>query len=487
MKKNVLNFNTKYLKTGGYSVLISCVAIAIVIIVNLFVNQLPTSFTHIDLSSGDMLSIGEDTVSLVSGLDEDITIYYISQIGAEDTYMTTILDKYKELSDKVTVTQIDPALNPGFFTGDRKDVEEQSLIVESASRTRIVDSLDIYFPGVSTEELYYYYQNYGYYPSPTGFDAESCITSAIHYVTTDILPVIYRLTGHGERTLDTTFASSLTNKSMEVKDLSLLTMTAVPEDCNTLLLVTPQKDISESEAEMILDYLKKGGKMLYISYFTYLKDHPNLDSVLSYYGMNHVEGFVCEGDSRYSFPTSPALFIPSYGTHSIVSPFVDQYYMLMAYAHGIKKTDNIRSTITFTPLLSTTGKAYAKLTDPSGTSSSTEKAEGDVEGPFDVAVAVSEMNDNGQETQIVWITTPAVLDSYYDQYSSGTNNAMVLNSFSWMIGDTESISIPTKAYENSYITLTETQSNILTTIFSIVIPVAVVAVGFVVWWRRRSK
>ena len=132
--KNNTKLTTKYLKTGGYSVLISVVAIAIIIVINLFVNQLPASVTQIDMSSSDLLSITDTTVELVEALKDDITVYYIAQHGSEDTYITTMLDKYKDLSDKIKIEQIDPALNPGFFTGDRQSLSEGSVIVESEKR-----------------------------------------------------------------------------------------------------------------------------------------------------------------------------------------------------------------------------------------------------------------------------------------------------------------------------------------------------------------
>ena len=149
MKK--LNLNTKYLKTGGYSVLVSVIAIAIIIVINLFVNSLPATWTQFDLSAGDMLSISEESEKIVSGIETDVKVYYIAQHGNEDSYVTTMLDKYKTMSKKLTVEQIDPALNPNFLTGDRLNVTEGSLIVESEKRSKVISSFEIYYPGYSEE------------------------------------------------------------------------------------------------------------------------------------------------------------------------------------------------------------------------------------------------------------------------------------------------------------------------------------------------
>lgn len=481
MKK--LNLNTKYLKTGGYSVLVSVIAIAIIIVINLFVNALPTTWTQFDLSAGDMLSVSEESEKIVSGIETDVKVYYIAQHGSEDSYVTTMLDKYKAMSKKLTVEQIDPALNPNFLTGDRLNVTEGSLIVESEKRSKIISSFEIYYPGYTEDDLYQYYYQYGQMPQATGFDLENLMTTAVSYVTTDVLPIVYNLTGHGEMALSEAYKGYLTSESMELKELNLATLEAVPEDCDAVLICAPEKDISEDEANRLLDYLKKGGRLLYVSYFAYTMEteHTNLASVLKYYGLEASKGVIYEGDSKAHYPQMPFMLLSSYGTHEIVTP-LNGYYMFLGYCQGINETDDKRDTVTVTPLLSTTDKAYAKLNIKSET---VEKEEGDIEGPFDYAVAVTDKNEDGSEAKLVWVNSPMFIDEGSDVY--GTVEAMFKNTFGWMCDKAESISIPAKQLEQERLTVNEAQGNLLSVIFTIVIPVAVVGIGFVVFFRRRSK
>jgi len=483
MNNGKMKFNTKYLKTGGYSVIVSLVAIAIVIVLNLFVSQLPSSLTQFDLSKGDILAIGEETEKIVGRIDEEVTIYYVAQYGSEDVQITTVLEKYKELNSKIKIEQVDPALNPGFLTGDKKDVSEGSLVIESAKRTKIVTGTEIFYPGISEDELYYYYAQTGQMPSSTGFGAEQCITSALDYVTTDILPIIYTLSGHGEQELSDTYKTNLKNKSLELKTLNLVSLAAVPDDCDCVLITTPEKDISSDEAEKLLAYLKNGGKLMYVSYFGYTLEakHTNLSSVLEYYGVTAGEGFIVEGSTENHLTGYPYFLIPNYGEHEIVSA-LKGYYMVMGYSQPILKKDDARATLTITPLLTTSSKAYTKLDVNAET---LEKAEGDTEGAFNIAVMVTEKAENGKETQIIWVNSPALVNESLDYF--GANSAMFLNSFNYMCGREESISIPAKQYENTSLSLTEAQSAIWTAIFAVILPVAVVVTGFVVWFRRRRK
>lgn len=478
-----LNLNTKYLKTGGYSVLVSVAAIAIIIVINLFAGTLPASWTKLDMSANDMFSIGEQTVELVKGVKDEVTVYYVIEHGSEDSYVETMLDKYGELNSKITVKNIDPALNPNFLTGDRLGIQTGSLIVETEKRSKVITEVDIYYPGYSQDDVIAYYQQTGSLPQSSGFDFENCMTSAINYVTTDILPVVYSLSGHGEIPLSDAYKGYLSKEGFEVKELNLATSEAVPEDCDAVIVSVPEKDISEDEATRLIDYLKKGGKLYYVSYFAYTAEnkHTNLDTVLAYYGLSQSKGMIYEGDSSRHYPNAPYMVLGEYGSHEIVNP-LNGYYTFLTYCQGINKLEDIRDTVTVTPLLSTSSKAYAKVNLESET---VDKEEGDVDGPFDYAVAVSETNEDGSETKVIWMNTPMILEAGYDMY--GTYKAMFVNSFGWLCDKEDSISIPAKALEQEYLTVNELQGNFLSVIFTIVIPVVIIAIGFVVWWRRRSR
>ena len=71
----------------------------------------------------------------------------------------------------------------------------------------------------------------------------------------------------------------------------------------------------------------------------------------------------------------------------------------MPYAQGIKKTDDVRDTVTINSLLTTSDSAYSKVDVNSG---AIEKTDDDIDGPFDLGVSITETLDNDKETQIVY-------------------------------------------------------------------------------------
>ena len=114
-----------------------------------------------------------------------------------------MLTRYEEASKHVMVEKKDPVLYPN-FTSQYTDaqVSDNSLIVVHEDKSKVIDYNSLY------EMEYDYYTGSG---GATGFDGEGQIDSAISYVTSDDLPILYTLQGHGELELN----SSLKRKSGE--------------------------------------------------------------------------------------------------------------------------------------------------------------------------------------------------------------------------------------------------------------------------------
>lgn len=240
-------------KGGSYSLLVTAVVLAILVVVNIFVSKLPSTLTKYDISSSKLYSITSNTKVVVNNLQQDVTIYWIVQADAEDDVIENLLAKYESLSEHIEVVKKNPDVFPTFteqYTSET--VPNNSLIVESGERSRYISYQDIY---VSEADMY----SYSY---TTSFDGEGAITSAIDYVVTEDLPQLYVLEGHGEAELPNTFADSIEKENIEVNSLSLLMVDEIPEEADAICIYNPKSDISEEEAKMLKDYTKNGGKLL---------------------------------------------------------------------------------------------------------------------------------------------------------------------------------------------------------------------------------
>lgn len=470
------SMNKKYLKNGSYSVMISAVFFVIILVINMIIGTLPSKYTEVDVSDQKLYSIGDETKEFLKDLDKDVTIYQIAKSGSEDETLKKLLEKYEDESDHIKVEQKDPVVNPKFtseYTSD--EVSSNSLIVVCGERSKVVNYSNIYQSSID-------YNTYSY--TTTGFDGEGQIDSAIAYVVSEDLPILYTLDGHGEKEISSTLQEDIEKANIEIKTLNLITEESVPEDAACLMINAPTTDISESEKEAILTYLEDGGKAMIFSDYTE-DSMENFDAVLRNYGVERVEGIVIESDMQH-YAQMPYYLVPTVNSTEAISDFASKgYYVLMPYAQGISQIEGGRDTVTINSLLTTSDDAYSKVDVNSG---NIEKTEEDIEGQFDLGVSITETVDDDKETQIVYYSTSNLMESQINQMVSGGNEQMIMSSLSWMCSsdETTTISVPTKDLQISYLTLTAYDVSFWKICVMGLIPGAFLVIGLMVWLKRRK-
>lgn len=473
--KNILpKWSSKNIRKGSYSLGISVVVLAIAVVFNLVVGKLPAQYRNVDLSQTKLSTIGDTTKELVSALDQDVTIYQIVESGKENETIQKLLERYAGLSSHVKVETMDPVLHPNFvseYTED--DLEDNSLIVVGEKRNKVIPYADMFESTVN-------YQTYQY--ETTGFDGEGQVTSAISYVTTDSLPIMYTITGHGEGDMTEDMKSAIEKENIEMKDLNLLTEESVPDDADCVMLFSPQNDLSEEEADKLITYMENGGKAVIIT--SYLnKEMPNLQKVLNNYGIGTMEGVVLEADGQHYISGNPTYLVPNIGSSDALGDLSKaNSYVLMPVAQAVEKLEDKRDTVTIESLLTTSDSAYVK-TNVNGT---LEKEDGDAEGPFDVGVAVTESVDNG-ETKLIYLTSANLFSQQVDAMVSGNNVKLLANSVSWMCDQEQSVSIPSKSTQISYLTVTAASARMWGMVTIGLLPVLCLVLGGGIWFKRRKR
>jgi len=108
--------------------------------------------------------------------------------------------------------------------------------------------------------------------------------------------------------------------------------------------------------------------------------------------------------------------------------------------------------------------------------------EGDIDGPFAVAVSVVAKNDG----QIVWFTSSDFLDEMYNAYSSGANLDLAMNAISSMIEENEAVAIRSKSLNYNYLTISASTASFLKTIMIILFPLLYLGIGICVTIGRRK-
>lgn len=408
---------------------------------------------------------------VVNALEKDVTIYWVVQADQEDAIIENLLNKYDSLSEHIKVVKKNPDVFPTFaeqYTNQK--VQNNSLIVECGDRSRYISYSDIYL--VEVDDIYSYTYT-------TSFDGEGAITSAIDYVVSEDLPQLYVLEGHGEAELSNTFSEQLEKENMEVVQFSLLTVDAVPEDADCIIIYSPASDISTEEKDMLADYVTEGGKLLVIAGPTKDDQLENLYSLLSDYGVEAQEGIIVEADRMHYAFQRPYILLPDMSSHAITDSLIEaNYFPIIPTSRGLL-ADGTSDNGTVTELLTTSMDSFSKI---AGYELSTyDKEEGDIDGPFAVAVSVESSNDG----KIVWFTSSDFLDDMYNAYSSGANLDLAMNALSSLIGEREAIAIRSKSLNYNYLTISESTGSLLKVMMIGVFPLAYLGIGICMVLRRR--
>jgi len=478
------SFQTKSLRAGGYSVLASILVILLAAAANLIMEKVPAQYSKPDISAQDVFTLSDQTNRILSALEEDITIYLIVQDGNTDSYLTQLLERYEGASDHIRVQTVDPAANPNFvaqYAGST--IYNNSLVVSSSLRELFVSYEDLY----TTNYDDYYTTG----ETTTEFFGESSLTSAIDYVTSRTLPMVYILEGHGETTLTTDMEHAIGAENLMLNSLSLLTMDAVPEDCSCLIILNPASDISEAERDMLLAYLENGGKLLYMSNYLGLS-LPNMEAVLAQYGLSSSNGIVLEENDDYCLYGYNYYLLPDIHYHDVTAALLEGgYYILTPLAQGIVTDVEGKETLEAVSLLSSSSDAFLKTdfysrytSDELYNATHFDREPEDPVGSFDLAVAV---NDSQTGAAVVWYGTTLLLDETIDSMVSGANEDLLLNTLGWMSGKTDSLGIRAKTLASDYLTLTSAAQSSITLLVVILVPLGTLICGLIVTIRRRRR
>ena len=388
MKKFLQSF--KRTRIGTFTLIAAVLLIIAAVLLNLVLRVIPARYTTMQTGGSPVTSISVRTRDFIRSLDEPVTVYRLIDYNAEydgldlsDDQMGIFLSRYTDQNDDLIVVDIDMEEQPDFSADYSADeLPHGSLIVESAKRSWVIpgDQLCLYNNDVldqvfgqsamltKTQLLQYmnyvasaYEQGQSYLQQSTTkgyFQGEALLTSAIDYVTADVIPHGYLLTGLDCQPLPERLTNELAK--LDVTTLDVTTVSAVPEDADCLILYAPGRDLSASESDMIRRYLNDGGSILLATSYTTVDACPRVMTLLSDRGLSALPGQVRDNDSTHHAGNDGAMLLPDYNPNNLLTYTVGYrggMAAFMPYCHAIAVSSTLLEGVTAEPLLSTSASA----------------------------------------------------------------------------------------------------------------------------------
>lgn len=463
-------FQSNDSKRGSYTLAITSIVIAIVIVFNMIVNLIPENKRQFDISSTNIYEISSKSKKIINKVDHDVTFYVLAEKSSTDKRIKTFINKYASLSDKIHIKWIDPVLHPSALT--KYGAEENNIVIscKKTNRTTTVSFDDILVSSAS------YYSTSS---SASSFDGDGQLTSALNYVTSDKEYKAYYTSGHGESSLSSEVTSLLTKSRISTSDLLLMTATSIPDDCDLLIIDGATSDFTKDEVKLLSSYLKKGGKVVTLLAQT-SKSMKNLYGLLKDYGLTVQSGYIA--DTERSYQGNYYYLIPNLSVSGDMASGISSNSVMMINSKGMTQSTPARDSISTDSFMTTSSNGYAV----------TEKKQ--TQGTYVLGATSTESvkvkNSKGKkvtkESRLTVYGSNMLIDEQItSSFSSLENLTLFTNSVTASLDNADNVSISPKSLEVSYNTIAHPGPFSILVVF--VIPVGLIIGGFIVWFRRRRR
>lgn len=443
-----------------------------------------------DWSRAGLYRLSDKTIALLDSLTDRLDVVVFFQRGHPVfNDVENLLREYQYESRHIRVEYVDPDRNLARTEelARRFDVDQPNAVVfHSGGRSKYVTAEDIMeFDRSGTHR--------GVEPRRRAFRGEQAFSSAIHSVTQARVPVVYFLRGHGERDIlsfdryagYSGIAREIRRDNIEVDSLVLGAMSAIPDDCDVLVIAGPTRRISQPELDLISGHLEASGRvMILLDAYT----QTGLESVLADWGVKVEADLVMDGTRTFS---GRELFITEYGHHPITRPL-----------RGITSIFHTPRSVEPAPRTAKTAldQADRPYVTVLAASSASGWAQRDLEqspmrydpgvdrpGPISVAVAVERGPVPGIDVQIRPTRLVVFGDSGFVSNGAMTGGDVdfFMSALNWLLEREEMMAIAPRTYEQMQLVLTKHQLRRLFWVVVAGLPGGAAVLGLIVWVRRR--
>lgn len=437
-----------------------------------------------DLTPDALTTLSEGTLSTLESLEDTVHIHLVfrEETTSELRQSLEILTDSYARAGRVSVDVLDPVTEPGrvrAFAESGKSIAEGSLIVTNGDESRyaVVDAADLYTYRVTSSGSY----------ALTGFAAEQKLTAAICTVTGEEQQRIWFLTGHDEAGMAdcTQLVSRLESENFVVGETSLLQGEALTGG-DTLLILSPARDLTDEEAQALDAFLAHGGRLLLACDASLdLSAMPHVAELAGRFSLSFVPGIVVEDAQMADYwMNSPLYLMPRVETGSdAMASMADGQRVILPGARAISGPEIPLSGYTYQTLLSTSDLAYICPLD----SESMARDASMVTGRQQLAVSVSHYDETtGAETRAVFLgSLYALVDN--SLLNSTYNLDMTLSMLRYLAQRDAAETVPVRALTDTSMPALTAQESWQLLAVTLALPVLAACLGAVVLLRRRKK
>ena len=464
-------------------------ALLLALAVTLMVNYL--SFRHYyrtDLSRTQLYKLSSKTTSLLESLEKPVEITVFFQPGNvlyEDIH--NLLREYQFHSKLLNIQWVDP-------DRDISQTEELATKYQVTEPNVVVFSCDTRSKYVRIDEIANIDASSGIERIKT-FNGELAFSSAIQGVVQKTVPVVYFLTGHGERDI-TSFdrrtgfsgaAQLIERDNTLVKPLLLSTEKQIPADCAALIVAGASQEMSKAEIDLIATWLRRSGRLLVLAD---AGQTSGLEKTLQEWGVRLRNDVVIDPDRTM---TGREVFVSAYNKNHPITAKLGTTAAIFHMPRSVEADATQTKTSAadrpqVTPLAFSSKNSWAEA-QPDQVPAKYDAGTDDLKGPVSMAAAVEKGDTAGLlDMQIRPARMVVFGDSGFVSNSglTGGDTSLFMSALNWLIDREQLMAISPKVMDDTRLKLTREKVRKLFWSTVGVIPTLAALLGTAIWFRRRK-
>lgn len=476
--KNI--FKSRRLKYGSLATALTAIFVVIIVMINVAATILLDRFPlTIDFTANQMFKITDQSINFVKALDKEVEIIVCAE---ESTFEQAniyykqayeVIKNYAKYSDKISVRFVDLAKNPNMSKlYPNESLSTGDIIVQSDLRYQFVKSSSLF----QTEQT-----------SSTDYSisskAEQTMTGALMYVTDTNPTKVVLLTGLS--TVDLSgYTDLLSSNNYIVEEANLMTEEINPE-AKMIILPQPTADLTTDQVKKLEDFLDNDsqfGKSLVFFASETSEIGPTLKTFLNEWGMDVTSEVIADTNSS-NIVNNAYIFINDVVDSDISSAMGSSGVLVTPISSAVNTLFESSDNRTTTVIAASRDTAVLIPKDIEEDFDITNA----IQNSYNTIVKGTRKRSAGAElveSNVLVVGSSYLMQSYYSQNANFSNSDLMLTVSNDLADKENIVKIVPIDFSSNIITITDDQTTMWLTVI-IVISVAVIVIGFVVWMRRR--
>jgi ABC-type uncharacterized transport system involved in gliding motility auxiliary subunit len=441
---------------------------------------------HIDLTREKIFTPSQQAMTVVDKLQQPVQLtYFYRGQDPNGRRLKEVLDVMGRRNALLAVRTVDPDREPsvaqsyGMRTGNAAILESdgRKIVVQTVDETEIAIGIQ----RVLREKVVTACFLEGHNELPMdNFEFNTHVEGIAGHSHDDASSNVIQTTGHGIGRL----RRALEGQGYETRKVVLATASSMPKECQVLIIANPRTTFLPAESAALKAYLEQGGSLLALFDLGFVFE-PRLAALMEELGVRLPLEAVVDPLSHYATDTE-MVAVSSYEQNPITKN------LSMTFYPGIRPLILVRPAqgIRVAPIFSSSRDSYTRTVQPVAVreiGTFVPRSRGEQRGP-QVLAAVAEGQLPGAKSGASQLRAVVVGDGDFASnsflpYLSNSDLAMSL--VRWLVREERSTTVTSRIPVPPMILLSGAQMKTIFVLVEVLMPLTVIVLGAMVWWRRR--